>query len=348
MMPSELQEKINKLFNKTDVKIILISSLAQTCPDIPFECTTKNLFIDVLGDVYPCPKPKVKERQIITNISNPNCIEDLVSFQPEPCVCRRGYSVRACEPLVIKRVAVEFGGICSGACTYCYQRHTMQNSGVKRSDGYDYDALERFLDGLTISELCVAGGEVLAQSKTIEFLKRYKAKHPQIKFVLKTNGYSKQVDLPGSLFERVAISLNGFHQNTVSTIMGENVSIETIKEFCSQCVKKCEYTQIKYLLSPLTINDFPDFIDWAIGLKPQEISVTKAMLFGEEKNGSFSGSSFKGLNRAYWDDVIFRISRKTIKKIKAYDTEVLKNIDFRFGLGADKLLEIEDLFNKND
>jgi len=343
-LPQSVQQKIHKIFDATDINIIPISSLTETCPDTPCECTTLNLSIDALGDIYPCPKPKVKKRQIISNISNENCLTELKNFVPEPCVCKKGFLIPARDPFTVKRVAIEFGGLCSSACTYCYQRHTFKKDGVNKGDNYNYSALEKFLDGLTISEICVAGGEVLAQNNTIEFLKHYKAKHPEIKFVLKTNGYSTQFDLLGTnLFERVAISMNGFNQNTVSTIMSENIRIETVKEFCRQCVRKCEYTQIKFLLSPISINDFPEFIDWAIGLKPQEISVTKAMVFGSGKDGSFSGSSFKGINHAYWDDMILRISQRSIKSIQRYSPELLKTISFRFGLGTGKLLKIEEL-----
>ena len=74
-----------------------------------------------------------------------------------------------------------------------------------------------------------------------------------------------------------------------------------------------------------------------------EISVTKAMVFGENVDNSFSGSSFKGINMAYWNDIIDRISKDTHRIINAKNSELLKTINFRFGLGIQELGDIDTI-----
>lgn len=342
-LPIETQKALHKEFEGTNISLIPLGHIKETCPNIPCECTTINLSIDALGDIYPCPKPKVKVRQKISNIKMNDCIEHLVNYIPDGCQCKKGYMIKAKNPLNVKRVAIEFGGQCSSACVYCYQRHTFKRDGNEKGNNYNYEALEKFLDALTIKEICVAGGEVLAQNNTLDFLVYYKRKRPEIRYYLKTNGFSEKYELLGDIFEDVSVSLNGFSQPIVSTIMSPNINIETVKSFCQKAKDKCGYTHLKFLLSPLNITDVPAFLDWAIDLQPDEISFTKAMVFKNDADGAFSGSSFKGINMAYWKEIFDRVTKKSNEIIRNKDKEIVSKIKMRYGMGADRLLRLQGI-----
>ncbi len=343
----EIQNAVKTAIKGTSITLKRITSLIKECPNNPRECSTINMSIDAFGDVYPCPKARAKDRQKITNIFEKDSIQQLINFKPEFCICKNGYLKAARNPTCVKRIALEFGGRCSAYCTYCYQKFAYRCREKEMGARADaFEALERFLDGVDMQELCVAGGEVLAQEQSMDFLRRYKKKRPNIKFILKTNGFSTDKSVLGELFEEVTVSMNGFEQSSVSTIMGSKVNVEVIKAFCEEAVKNCSFTQIKFLLSPLCVNDFPAFLDWAIDIAPQEISVTKAMVYDTGVDNSFSGSSFKGLNNAYWNEILVRISAQARRVVAKKAPQLIDKIKFRFGLGTAELLGMELLVKK--
>ena len=335
--------RLEALIAETEIRLLPVSAFHESCSQNEIACTTENLFVDAYGNLYPCPKRGMKNPYKIAGICDADCVEKLKSYRNPSCSCKYGRFVPAEDPYSIRRVSVEFGGNCSSSCTYCYQRYSGKHSRNNGGSTFPYAELVSFLEKLQIQELCVAGGEVLAQPKTIDFICGFKKNHPDVQVVLKTNGFSDRYDLLGSVVDNVTISMNGFSRSTVSVIMGKNVDIERIKSFAAQAAKKCSYCHIKYLISPANICDLPDFFNWVIDLAPDEVSFTKAMAYSTNTDCSFYGSSFKNLNMGYWDEIIERIGRLINAVVSSKPGDKLARIRFRFGLGIDEMFHLEYL-----
>lgn len=304
----EIEEE-KDFFIKENIEFLEIEKLEKKYPNIMRECTSDNLYISMSGDVYQCPK--MIERLPITSIKRRTCIKDLVDFIPEACSCKRGYITKSKAPLIVNKISIEFGGLCNAACIYCYQTYNKKRTAQE----YTFAQLDDFLNQITFNEIVVAGGEVMCQKETLEYLECLKAKRPNIKISLKTNGFSDDYQKAIELFDDILVSINCFSEKNLRLIMGSTVRLQSMKNFCEKiCSDNDTKISIKYLLTPISLMDIPDFLKWASELRFEEIAFTKAMLFGVDTVNSWTGSSFYNLNNIYWAP-IFERNRKVIREI---------------------------------
>lgn len=311
------------------IEILDLSSLEQSYPHVPIQCASNNLYIDDSGAIYPCPR--MIDREPIALIWENDCVDKLRNYDPGFCSCKRGFAVRSREPLSIQNISIEFGGACPGRCVYCYEL-------TKRPQRahYPFHQLKRFLESVEFRGITVAGGEVMIQPETLSFVEQLKDLFPQVSFGLKTNGHSENPEIANSLFDNILVSINAFSDSALRLIMGDHVRLDTIVSFCEAIAAESpDKLSLKFLLTPMSLGDLSRFLLWAVKLNPAEISVTKAMVFGDESNRCRTGSSFYGLNRAYWDDIIARAAKDASEALRQADE---KNTRIRFGQGVDKLL----------
>lgn len=311
---------------------ISLDQLHESHPDRPIACASQHLYLSITGDLYPCPR--MLDREPICNIGDMDRLDKIRAYDPWPCSCKRGYAVRSSSPLTVDSLSIELGGRCNGDCVYCYER---LNSNC-RAHRFAFETLSDFLDEICCTKITVAGGEVMHQPKTLKQLERLRLGKPGLFIGLKTNGFSNEPERAMRLFDHILVSINSFNSTNLKMIMGQGVEIATLKFFCEAIADiDGNKLELKFLVTPLTVGDFSEFIKWAIPLQPKEISVTKAMLFGGDLNPHLTGSSFYGLNPLYWETVFKRNATKTRHVLDTLMAEY-PDTKIRFGQGTKALL----------
>ncbi len=330
--------KAKKLLDKAGLRWNYVSDFNdEKVADKKVNCVLDSLFIDCVGDVYPCsriPCSRMASDDVklaITNVSNIDAVQQYLNFAYYDCACKRGRLSVQRSPVEIENLSIEFGGSCNADCVYCYQKH------VKKGGKFDYNGLKNFVYALNVKRITVAGGEVLAQRQTKDCINEIK-RNTSAKFSLKTNGFSRDIDECVKTYDEITVSLNSFSKQSTQLIMGNGVNIDVIKTFCEKVSKKVKLN-VKFLLSPLSLGDLPDFIEWVITLGANEVSITKAMVFGNDTPFDYSGSALYGLNKAYWDEIICRINKRLDFIIKN-NYERFLQCRFRFGHGVEKIFNL--------
>ena len=333
----EAREYLERLSGgKTE--LMTIRDFCGRYPDRPFACTKDNLYIELHGDVYQCPC--ILDRPAICNIEEDDALEKLSAFSLDACVCKRGYAVRAEEPLRIRKVSLEFGGPCQLSCVYCYEMPKVASK--KRI--ISLNKLDRFLSGLSFERMCVAGGEVMIQDDVLSYLETFHKKHPEVILELKMNGFSDRSELAARLFRKVTVSFCAFSEKTVNLVAGPVVPLEIAKDFCRKLSANPDIKlEVKLVLTPLVVPDAADFLSWGLEIGADEISFTKAMLFGSNRDDSWSGSAFYGLNRAYWGKIFMKSGLKFREILLANIDRIREKRLVRMGQYTDVLLQVKDI-----
>lgn len=306
-------------------------------------CHFEEMYIDRYGTVHCCCKTYLGNT--IGNLSDPKISEKIVNYSPtKECVCSKGKlssKTELPEKMEPELASIELSSLCNAQCTYCFQ-----NDEHKGSRYLYYDELLKMIFDLQLKKLIFAGGEILVQPDSIRFLRTLRNANPNIWMHLKSNGCHSidLINIVNELFDSITITLNGFGTSTVTTIM--NVPFSRTKLFCE---KICEYETIKVgiklLASPANVCEIPEFLEWCISLNPDRIIIPSARVYScrEDAPNEWLGSSFNGLNRAYWNPLFRRIGDR-IKRILKMNikSSVLVQVDNEL----QNLLDIADIIKE--
>lgn len=283
-------------------------------------CHFEEMYIDRYGELHCCCKTYLGNT--IGNLSDPDIYEKVINYTPKnDCVCSKGRlssNVNLLIPAKPELASIELSSQCNAQCTYCFQ-----NDEHKGSKYQYYDELLKLIQDLQLEKLIFAGGEILVQPNSIEFLRRLKRIKPDVWMHLKSNGNHdiEYIKIVTELFDSITVTLNGFGDSTVATIM--KIPFDKTRLFCEKLCEEDELmVGIKFLASPANICEVPEFIEWAISLQPNRIIIPSARVYQCNKNApnEWLGSSFNGLNGAYWNPIFKRVSER-IKRILSKNAE---------------------------
>lgn len=269
--------------------------------------TPKLLYIDRYGYIYPdC---KTYKTPIIGHLEDPEIINKVIR-------CVFGTE----EKPVFNMITVEVSSLCHAKCFYCFQEDG------KRGECYRYyDSLMDFLDRLDTYWLFFSGGEILDQKDAMDFMIRYRQRHPDVWVHLKTNGNASadRVDFVSSCCSSAMVSFNGFTASSCRTLM--DVDLEKTIRFCEE-VKQRQTTNlcVKFLNSPVCISELPDFLEWAIQTRAKAIAIQTVYHYSFDAAGKSSRGehAFSGLDSPYWQQVYGRVAVR-IEKVLAKYADVL-------------------------
>lgn len=310
---SENCEPELRLLQSKKINVINLGDLF-ACPDNR-ACHYGEMYIDRYGNVHCCCKTYLNN--VIGNLREPDIADKIINYSPKKdCVCSKGKLTSARGLPLLKKpelASIELSSLCNAHCTYCFQND--ENKG----DRYKYyDELLDLINKLGLEKLIFAGGEILMQPESIDFIRKIRKTIPNAWIHLKANGCHdlEKIYIVEELFDSITITLNGFSNSTVSTIM--NVSFDKIRAFCEEiCNRKKVAVGVKYLASPANICEVPDFIDWSTNLNPDRIIISCARIYDCKSNlpTEWMGSSFSGLNNAFWTPVFRRIGKRVIDSL---------------------------------
>lgn len=306
----------------------------------PRACYLEELYIDRNGDVHCCCKTYLNN--IIGNIAEPNIIDKIRKFVPKKeCRCSRGIltsvnSVDSVDKCTVKMASIELSSRCNAKCLYCFQQ------GPDRNAPYQYyGQLFELIESLDIHKLMFAGGELLIQPDSLNFIEKLRLKHPDYWMHLKTNGFCDEGKKPRvtELFDSTTVTLNGFSESTYRAIM--DIPFNPVKQFCESISNEQILLGLKYLCSPANVTELPYFLEWAISLHPDRIIVPCARLYSCKPDvpNEWKGSSFDKLNMAYWKEIFKRTGVACRQLID--NKERTKGTSFDFDSEIISILELE-------
>ena len=305
------KEIIGELENH-NISVTTWDSLFQNVPKRA--CHYEEMYIDRYGNVHCCCKTYLNN--IIGNLGDYDISQKILNYIPKhSCVCSKGQLSSADETgrfITPKLASIELSSLCNAQCTYCFQ-----NDEHKGSEYKYYKELLTVIQDLKLSKLIFAGGEIPCQPQSIDFIKKIRNQNPDIWIHLKSNGCHglDKVAPTERLFNSITITLNGFSESTVSLIM--KVSFEKIKCFCEALATRGRISiGLKFLASPANICELPEFLKWSTALPIDRVIVPSARIYACDQSNpaEWLGSTFNGLNMAYWDPIFKRISSQ-IKEI---------------------------------
>ncbi len=264
-----------------------------------------NLYINRYGYIFP--SCKTYKESPIAKLDNSNVVADV----------KKHFS----DVKTFNSITVELSSLCHASCIYCFQRDG-------RYDKYKFfDELKDFLKSVESLRLFFSGGEILDQRDSMAFLSDLRSCLPDIHFHLKTNGDEdvKLAEFVESVFDSVVISLNGFSDSSCKLIMGDNVDVDRTLKFARRLVEGCKTNVgIKYLISPATVCELPQFFSWALELRPKCIILQAVYLYKLLANGKSEREKLAlyDYDNFYWTPIIERIRSQLSKSLEKYEVNV--------------------------
>lgn len=297
------------------------------------------LYIDRHGNVYPSCRTYIDP--IICTVDDKEALF-IINKYFDLYNKARGKNV---ETLQFDLITVELSNICHASCIYCFQ-----NSGEPFEKYNYYDELLKVLLGLKSNKVFFAGGEILDQKESINFIRKYRA-NTDSWLHLKTNGHFNEnmAYVVKECFDSIMVSFNGFSETSYKTIMGIN-DIEITKRFCAELKRLGVNLCLKFLCSPIDLQDIPVFLTWAFSINPQSVVLQEAFLYEHDENYTCKriGSVFSQLSNSYWTNVYRRIA---IQISEVVNNLTVKNVP-HFLCADEGLLKIfpldEEVKNKFD
>ncbi len=296
-------------------------------------CHLKEMFITSSGDVFPCCLTWNRPEMKIGHIADPDIDARIAAFDAT-CRCSSFAFRKATHGDVQDyKLNIEFSLICNGECAMC----CVDAPARQRPYAY-YDELQRFADSLpSINHMVAQGGEVLIQKKTLDWIRTFRREKPEIPIGIITNGnvapgMASEVE---TLFDNVLISFYGFQPETYTRISG--LSLETARRFAGEIVARKKTTvHLKYLITPLNIHEANLFLQWAVNLGPETISIIDSWIPQYINRDTSDG---------YWDKIIERTGEAVRGVISASSEKIRsRGIVILIDAMARTMFGIEDSF----
>lgn len=234
-------------------------------------CHLHGMFIRHDGYIFPCCRLWGNEKFIIGHISDPHIIDKINNYDTKCSCVGFIFSKSIDSKLSVNTINIEFPMICNGRCAMCCVGAPFKQKSDK---GYDYDSLYYFVRNVGPKLIAVQGGEVLVQSKTLEWISGIKNEFKNIMFHVITNGcvHSRLANLCALLFNSMTISIVGFQDQTYKSVMG--LDIPRMKKFALNMINSRETkVSLKYLVTPLNLHEISLFFKWAVDCCPDSIQI---------------------------------------------------------------------------
>lgn len=271
-------------------------------------CHMYMLCVNSVGDVFACCRQL--NNLVIGNLREDDITNRVLSYIPQSkCVCDKArlraatIAEQLCGPLSL---TIELAGECNGNCTYCFQRSLPT---FKKPFGF-YEELESFILKLGINYVTILGGEVSVQSKTIELMEHLAHNHVRIAII--TNGAVpiRVEDKLLSMSDDFLITLNGFSERTVGCL--SDLPFSRQLEFCENAIAKASRVSVRFLITPLTLFEIPDFLNWATKQPFEHVLLDVAVNTPDNyrESGEWGASSLKSLDKDFWTFPLKKIGEK--------------------------------------
>lgn len=244
-------------------------------PAVALPCHLRSLFVQHDGWLVPCCNVRSWQRYYIGHITDADIASRLAAFE-ESCRCPGKILRRKtdAEPLRVEMLNIEFSLQCQASCAMCCV------DAPSWKGRYDYyDALEALTALVQPSSLLVQGGEVLAQPRTMAWLKTMKAARPDLHIDIVSNanvGLDAVAEVE-AIFSAMSVSVVGFQPETYKRIMG--MDIHRMQAFVAALRRGNRVPlNLKYLATPLNVHEIVLFLDWAVQVAPRSVSLCDALL----------------------------------------------------------------------
>lgn len=313
-----------------------------------FPCHLYMLYQNEKGEIYPCPR--ANKSHLIGRITEIDIIKKILYFQPPHCECSicelRAATTEERERGIIN-TNLEIGGECNGACVYCFQKTL---STFRQHYPY-YQELFSFYKALDKLEYTtVFGGEVSFQPSTLDLIAMIKREH-NTNVSIVTNGFIP-FEKFGCICENVdsfQVSFNGFSKKSMYYI--SKIDIEVVKSFCEYLSRKNEKNlDVKLLVSPLSVGDIVDFLEWSLSINVSHVMIYYAIIPSPdyEENGNREVSSLDHMIPGYWDEILYRINADFQQFFKVHYAEIIqRGVNYIINKEILKLLKLpEDYLEK--
>lgn len=272
-----------------------------------FPCHLYMLYINEKGEIYPCPR--APQNNLIGYVYEPHIYHKIVNYEPNFCECSI-CSIRTAnqeeKSQGVINTNIEIGGECNAACVYCFQKTL---STFRKHFPY-FRQLKSFLGELShLKFSTIFGGEVTIQPETLDIISCVKQLYgTQVTVV--TNGYIplKKYDLLCDAIENFQVSFYGFSDTSVRIISKMNLNV--IKSFCNYVSDKHHSLDVKFIMSPMVIQELVPFLEWSVALNVSHVMIYYAILPSKdyEETGRRDVSSFDSLIPEYWGPIIERLA----------------------------------------
>ena len=254
----------------------------------------KIFFIDRYGYIYPDCRPD--KYPSICHLTDPEAVSK---------VNKAIWNTE--EGGLYNCATIELCSFCHAKCYYCFQE-----DGARTTQYAYFKQLMNFLCQLKIKWTFFAGGEILDQPQSMDFMREYRLNQPDAWIHLKTNGNAKKELVPfiRDVCDSIMVSFNGFSPTSTRLIM--DVDVNLTKDFCLRVKNETDTNLgIKYLLSPVTVVELHDFLQWGLSVNPKSIVIqTVYKYIFENAKSKRIGSSFDGLDPVFWQPVYQRVAEK--------------------------------------
>lgn len=285
---------------KSNLEFVVLDDIRDFVP-----CHMYMLCVNSFGDIFVCCRQL--RNLVIGNLREADISDKVLVYSPNvECICDKAHLRAATIEEQIRgplSLTIELAGECNGNCTYCFQRYLPT---FKKPFKF-YEELESFVYKLGIKYVTVLGGEVSVQQKTIELLERFAKNHVRIAIV--TNGA-----VPVNVEERLVsvaedflITFNGFSEKTVGLL--SNLPFQRQLEFCERVVSMHKRVSVRFLVTPITLVEIPDFLRWASLLPFDHILLDVAVNTPIDymETGKWGSSSLKSIDMEFWASPLARI-----------------------------------------
>lgn len=271
-------------------------------------CHMYMLCINSFGDVFACCRQL--KNLVIGNLSEDDIANKVLAYIPQSrCVCDKARLRAATIEEQLRgplSLTIELAGECNGNCTYCFQRLLPT---FKKPFGF-YNALESFILKLGINYVTILGGEISVQPKTMALMERLAHNHVRIAII--TNGAVPvgAEDRLLSMSDDFLITLNGFSERTVGCL--SDLPFARQLDFCEKAIAKVSHVSVRFLISPITLFEIPDFLGWATTMPLEHILLDVAVNTPENyhESGEWGTSTLKSLDKDFWTLPLKKIGEK--------------------------------------
>jgi len=340
--------------DKYNINYIVWEELKNLYRDAPqYPCHKSCLFTDSFGDVYPCCKPYDFIR--IGNVKDEDIYSKIVNYGVENgCSCSIANLVPMSEREIsdgIEKIAIELSGECNANCTYCYER----TLATYKKPYHYYNELQEMILNLKPRKIIIFGGEFFFQENSMNLIRNVKTVLKDLVVDVPTNGMvpKEKYTYFDEYINLVEVTFPAFSESNYKVLMGRNTDISMAKDFCTYVSSKREKgLLLKYLLSPISVGELADFLEWALTLNSVGILIHNMSVPLDDNDiavNKWPGSTFDKINDGYWGPIFDRVSAD-VKKVILLNADEMKRrkIYFVFDPIVRDVLRIDDQYIENN
>lgn len=292
-------------------------------------CHYEDMFVTHAGDVFPCCLTWNDPGKRIGSIQDDDLPAKLAAYDITPCECAPWAfnsifrPARTGDTCKIRMLNLELSLFCNSRCAMCCVHAPEYTSAFGRPDHSLHPQILRFVGQVRPEHIYLQGGEVLVQPGALDLVEAIRRKWPEIRLSLVTNGNVplSMADRAETMFHSLAVSMYGFTSSAYRVVTG--LDVENVKRFCERVAARSrEKLCVKYLTTPVNFHEAPDFLEWALDVKPQAVMIVDAdsqdyVRYRRPLQGAGFDPGRNPLHDLYWERIFTRTIRRLEKVVRS-------------------------------